>query len=229
MRYLIILVCVTGCATQPGPIECATLDARTELADVALQFVGPPRADGPHIGSTVIYDGGLMTSRHLLPRFAWEGVTVGDVSGRPVVHGSLNGQPIDFQVHDSGQGDDLADDWAVLHLEEAVSSPLDVMFDFECELLPGEELLLIGFWTNHPDVIRVTVIEPPEDVPPGIVCIDAPHQRTYCGMSGGPAVKWDPEHRRITVVGIYRGMIDEGEFVGLVLDPGTHTLVRPPL
>jgi hypothetical protein len=137
----------------------------------------------------------------------------------------------------------MAEDWALLEVSSDVHMTglprgVEVEFDPNRRIMPGEEVFLIGYWDqgtaaqpgdkNQPSIIRSHVVNPPflMNIPQGVICLHTPYDRLLRGMSGGAAVLWVPEERRIVVIGLYRGMRCQ-QFFRFTISRA-HTVIRLP-
>lgn len=213
-----------------------TEDESRALGALVCSLTGPPRPDGPNAGSAIVLgDGRILTCRHILPEHAFE-----PPAGRELM-ALVDGRPVVYSVAEAGAtAMSLTEDWAVLEIAGPdppftvhVPADIDVRFEADPDLEPGDEVLLIGFWekaasTASPTFVRATIVKPPFGiwVPDEIICVETPTTDVLRGMSGGAAVVWDPAGRRATVVGLYRGM-RQLEGFGRIW-AGVHTVRRLP-
>jgi hypothetical protein len=116
-------------------------------------------------------------------------------------------------------------------LDLRLPADIEVVFDLDPVLAPGDTVLLIGYWEGAvqpgPAIIPARVVDPLLiSVPDEIICVEHSSSEVLAGMSGGAAVVWDAERGRAVVVGLYRGM---RQLDGLGRTwAGVHTVRRIP-
>jgi hypothetical protein len=195
-------------------------------------------------GSAVKLGGSrLLTCAHLLPDTVQgksEGTDMPTEAGAAGVTGMVNHRLVRYRVLSAGCPEPMEDDWAIIEVPDGSagdlnpeSSDYEVRFDSTIELNPGQPVFLVGFWNpdaGEPErsaIVRACVVDPGRiEIPPEMIPVQAPSKEEYGGLSGGAAAILDVEHKRITVVGVYRGMRIP-EWMGIQWR-GVHTIRRVP-
>ena len=238
---LVLCLCILPSCTTTDMIafECPPVDQALASLVSKVEF---PAGRGRRSGASSVNIGGnrLLTARHILPDYAFS-ITAGPDeevgSGIPrlpeMLPAWVDGALVDYRVLDAGEAGDIAQDWALIEVERIdlpMPDDLTVEFDFECEVKPGEQLLLIGFpGTTEPIILPAVAVDPPSALraPRSVLSVQTVRDRALRGMSGGPALLWHPEERHAVVVGILYGTA-ETSFLGITL-AGVTRVVRPPL
>ena len=146
--------------------------------------------------------------------------------GEPAVPAAINGKSAAARPAGFGADDSVALDWAILELTDSADEVLPLTgrlekadLDFTREVPMGEEVLFIGYpgqavrqaarkgRTPPPTIVRGRVARQPNDAvaPTGVLYVKLLSKGDFRGMSGGPAVIWDPVHNRPVVIGIIYG------------------------
>jgi hypothetical protein len=116
----------------------------------------------------------------------------------------------------------MTEDWAVLDIvagkepiDLSLPADLEIVFDPNPALGTDDGVLLIGFpeqrdATTGPSIIHARVVDGVLiSVPDEIICVGTAAGGaggSLEGMSGGAAVVFNADSRRVTIVGLYRGM-----------------------
>lgn len=228
---LLLCLCILPCCTTGKLVTFEGPPADQEaLASLVckVELQKPPRRSG---GSAVkIGANRLLTARHVLPEHAFRLTIPGDGELAPrlqTVPAWIDGTLIGYRVLDAGEEGNAAQDWAVIEVEGIdlpMPDELTVEFDFERQVEPGEKVLLVGFLKGSQ---RVIVPAMAVDPPPGTAIAVDTGGHMLNGLSGGPALLWNPEERHAVVVGICRGWTASSFFLGIPLARIVE-LVRPP-
>ena len=238
--FALSMLLVIGACASMDPGGCSQSDAKTEdllpIQRMAAHLSFPEFG----IAGSALNLGGkkIHTCRHCLPDYVLDEdfrriktVTVGGkvFQDLPTFPGRLNGEPVTLRLIAVGATTAPEDDWATLEVVEESFTGVIPKLNLNHQFKEGEVIYLIGYWHAATEqklsTIKARVSSPPLpwlSVPSEIICVAAPHEEVYEGISGGVAAVWNEETHEYVAVGIYRG---KREWSGLV-KLGVHAVRR---
>lgn len=205
---------IGGCARVETvqPASTAPIEPAVEAFDAVptVQLISPWGSAGSAVR---LDERRFLTARHVLPR-----------RGNQL---ELRGQTVEFVRLAAGEGSGTVNDWALIRIDRAPS-----VLDKGKAFVPPEvrsigrmreraRMYFVGYWRGQsPWLSRAKVRALETSVFPGsvVAIADSPsfpsrefvYLRTeagdvFPGASGGPALIWDRDTKRLVVVGIYVG------------------------
>ena len=207
---------LSAACTSVGPVELAStapIEPPSEAFDAlpTVQLITPWGSAGSAIR---LDERTFLTARHVLPR-----------RGDQI---ELRGQMVPFERLASGEGKGTVNDWALIRVNDAprVLDRADTPFkspavDPTARIREDARMYLVGFWRGvSPWLSRtklrslessifsakvVSIADTPAFPSRDFIYLQTEAGEVFPGASGGPAVVWDRQSRRLVVVGIYVG------------------------
>lgn len=221
--FLIAIFLGLGACTALNPKGCSVADASTEQLNTFKRSVLHLAFPDQDFAGTATALGGntLITCRHCLPDYVLsedfrreKTVTIGGkvFKDLPTFPAKLNGEDVTLRLVWAGATEAPEDDVAIVEVVGTSLGHTNLNLRVGRKVNEGEVIYLIGFWhaSSEQKVYEIEgrVTTPPFpwlSVPGEIICVEAPREEVYTGISGGVAVVWDHEAQEFVAVGIYRG------------------------